>query len=335
MAASSDGGPIALSGLPQPILVRKHQMVSPFDSRPDWSKFMKTVREAEESADGVLVNSFADLEPWYLKRYQEERGMPIFPIGPLSLYKEEAGMKENRGRISSVDNKLLFRWLDEQKEGSVVLVSFGSTARNSKAQIMELGFGLEASGSPFVWVLPTSSYSCVSGGISDDDQWVVELERRVEGRGMIVKGWAPQVVMLGHPAIGGFLTHCGWNSTLEAVAAGVVMATWPHFWDQFFNERFVVDVLKTGLAVGVEEPTVPEDVHKGGSAAKVRREDVQRAVERLMDGGEEGRGRRERARVLSEMAGRAMEEGGSSWQGFQDLIAYILIQHRKKKKIAD
>ncbi|KAK8914581.1 UDP-glycosyltransferase 73C6 [Platanthera zijinensis] len=348
--AESAGGPAAttLPGLPQPpIRISKHQVINARRSSPGWSKILDTIREAEDAADGVLVNSFAELEPCYLERFREEIKKPVWAIGPLSLYKEESEAKAARGRVSSMDNTVLFRWLDAQEAGSVVFVSFGSIARNTAGQVMELGHGLEASGRPFVWAVKEVAEARrreeeAAAPAAMLEEWLSELEKRVEGRGVVIRGWAPQALILGHAATGMFLTHCGWNSVLESVAAGVVMATWPHFADQFLNERFVVDVMGIGAAVGIDEPTivvgVVADQHGTSSsaaeeeaAAKVRREDVERVVEELMRGGggggreEEAEQRRQRARDLAEKATRAMDEAqaGSSCHALNDAIHFV------------
>ncbi|XP_020573221.1 uncharacterized protein LOC110019754 [Phalaenopsis equestris] len=313
-------GSIMIPSLPHPIHISKHEVLSAMRSDPDWSKYMKSIRVAEESADGVLVNSFVELESWYFDKYREATGKPVWPVGPLSLYEEELAVKAARGRVSSVDNKFLFQWLDRQKAGSVVLVSFGSIARNTMAQLVELGHGLEATHRPFVWVVKEAAEKKILGL----DEWMEEFEKRVEGRGMVIKGWAPQAVLLGHIAVGGFVTHCGWNSTLEAVAAGVVIATWPNYYDQFLNAQLVVVVLRIGVEIGVKEPRLFGVGDDDEEAVKVRREEVERAVEKLMEGGEEGEERRKRVRELGKMGRMALEEGGCSWKGLQNVISYAL-----------
>ncbi|KAI0510110.1 hypothetical protein KFK09_010710 [Dendrobium nobile] len=324
VAAASDGFTV-LQGLPHPIRISKQDVftLSPLD--PDKSKYKETIRVAEESADGVLVNSFMELEPKNFERYREEKSKPVWPVGPLSLYKEDLDVKAARGRASSIDNKILFQWLDRQEVGSVVLVSFGSIVRNTMAQLIELGHGLEASGRPFIWVVKEVMEENVPGA----EVWITEFEKMVEGRGMIIRGWAPQAVILGHVAVGGFVTHCGWNSILEALATGVVMATWPHFYDQFLNERLVVEVLKSGVAVGIEQTDYLGVEKHNEAKVKVRREEVERVVENLMGGGEAGEERRQRARELGRQARAAMEEGGSSWKGLQDVINYVSEHQRK------
>jgi hypothetical protein len=143
------------------------------------------------------------------------------------------------------------------------------------------------------------------------------LEERVAGRGMLIRGWAPQVLILNHPAVGGFVTHCGWNSTLEAIAAGLPLVTWPHFSDQFWNEKLAVEVLGIGVSIGVKEPVVWQLVEK---EIVVGREVVEEAVRSIMDGGGEGEERRRKALALSEKARAAVQEGGSSLANLLDLI---------------
>ncbi|XWS68055.1 hypothetical protein CRYUN_Cryun04dG0057500 [Craigia yunnanensis] len=124
----------------------------------------------------------------------------------------------------------------------------------------------------------------------------------MEGNGLIIRGWAPQMLILDHEAVGGFVTHCGWNSTLEGVTYGVPMVTWPLSAEQFFNEKFVTDVLKIGIVVGIQQ-----SVKLLGDL--VKRETIQKAVEEIMVGDRAGE-MRKKAKALGEMAKRAVEKGG-------------------------
>ncbi|EYU38580.1 hypothetical protein MIMGU_mgv1a006196mg [Erythranthe guttata] len=187
---------------------------------------------------------------------------------------------------------------------------------DSDKALMELGLGLEASKKPFIWVIRNAS--------DELQTWLLEekFRERNNGRGLLIHGWSPQVLILSHRSIGGFLTHCGWNSTLEGITAGVPMMTWPLSAEQFFNERLIVNVIKVGVRVGVEVPAMflerENDV--------VKSEEIRRGVEVLMDEGEEGRERRERAREMGEMAKRAVEEGGSSHRNMAALIQDVVVQ---------
>jgi UDP-glucosyl transferase 73C len=198
------------------------------------------------------------------------------------------------------------------KAGSVIFVSFGSLACTEPRQLVELGLGLEASGKPFVWVIKAGDR------LPEVEEWLAEgFEERVEDRGMIIRGWAPQLVILWHQAIGGFVTHCGWNSTLEGICAGVPMVTWPHFGEQFVNERLVVDVLKTGVEVGVEGVTQWATEQK---EVKVGRNAVQAALSKLMDDGIVAEEMRMRAKEFGIKAREALAVGGSSHTNISLLI---------------
>ncbi|CAI0407727.1 unnamed protein product [Linum tenue] len=142
-----------------------------------------------------------------------------------------------------------------------------------------------------------------------------KFEERVSPRGMVIRGWAPQVLILSHPSVGGFLTHCGWNSSLEGISAGVPLVTWPMFADQFCNEKLIVEVVRTGVKVEV----------------LVTREQVERAVRLAMDGGEEEEARRKRAQELAGMARRAVGNGGSSHKNVAMLIEDIIQQQELRK----
>nr|WIW42900.1 UDP-glycosyltransferase [Nicotiana tabacum] len=158
------------------------------------------------------------------------------------------------------------------------------------------------------------------------EKWLMveNFEERIKGRGLVIKGWAPQVLILSHPAIKGFLTHCGWNSTIESVSCGVPMITWPMFAEQFFNEKLIVEVLRIGVQVGVEIPVRWGEEEKVG--VLVHKVQVANAVEKLMDGGEEGEMRRNKAKELGLVARRTMEENGTSRINILNLIQDLLNQ---------
>jgi len=211
-----------------------------------------------------------------------------------------------------------------QKKNSVIYVCLGSICNLTSLQFIELGMALEECERPFIWVIRERNQT------EELNKWIKEssFEERTKGKGFLIKGWAPQVLILSHFSIGGFLTHCGWNSTLEAICAGVPMITWPLFGDQFFNERFVVEILRVGVMVGVESPVNWGDEENVG--VLVKKEDVERAIEKLMDDTNyESEERRKRAKELAEMAKGGVEEGGSSHFNVTLLIQDIL-QHSTK-----
>ncbi|CAL5023265.1 unnamed protein product [Urochloa decumbens] len=252
----------------------------------------------------------------FLACYEAVLGKPVWALGPFCLANRgDAEATASRGNAPDVARQsAVTAWLDAMDtDDSVVFVSFGSLVRKLPNQLFEVGHGLEDSGVPFVWVVKESEAAA-----PEVAEWLAALEVRVAGRGLVVRGWAPQLAVLSHCAVGGFVTHCGWNSLLEAIAHGVPVATWPHFADQFLNERLVVDVLGVGVPVGVAEAAVM--MLGDESAPVVAREDVARAVAALMGDGEEAGERRRKAKEYGEKAHRAMEKGGSSYESLTQLI---------------
>ena len=307
-------------GLPDRIELTRAQLPGAFNpgSYMELKDIRERVRAAEIDAYGVVINSFEELEPRYVDEYRKIRGDKVWCIGPLSLCNKDNLDQVERGNKSSIDELQCLKWLDSRQPGSVVYACLGSLARVTPPQLIELALGLEASNHPFILVIRAGDKA------EEVEKWILEegLEERIKGRGLLIRGWAPQVLILSHPAIGGFLTHCGWNSTLEGVSAGVPMITWPFFSEQFFNEKLVVQVLETGVSVGAEAVVHLGEEEKFG--VKVKKEEIKGAVERVMDEGKEGEERRERARKLGEMAKRAVEVGGSSHLNLTMLIQDIL-----------
>lgn len=172
----------------------------------------------------------------------------------------------------------------------------------------ELAMGIEASGQEFIWVVRSTE--------QDNEEWLPEgFEERTKGKGLIIRGWAPQLLILDHEAVGAFVTHCGWNSMLEGISAGVPMVTWPVFAEQFFNEKLVTQVLRTGANVGSMKWQKPY-------SEGVKKEAIAKAIRRVMVG-EEAEGFRSRAKAYKEMARKAVEIGGSSYSDLTTLLEDI------------
>ncbi|PWZ21247.1 Anthocyanidin 3-O-glucosyltransferase 4 [Zea mays] len=181
--------------------------------------------------------------------------------------------------------------------------------------LVEIGHGLEATKRPFIWVVKP-------GNLAEFERWLSEdgFESRVGETGLVIRDWAPQKAILSHPATGAFVTHCGWNSVLECVAAGLPMVSCPHFAEQFMNEKLVVDVLRVGVPVGVKG-AAQWGVEAEGVLAT--RQDVEGAVAAVMDCGEEGSARRARAAELGRKAREAVVHGGSSFRNVALLIQHV------------
>jgi hydroquinone glucosyltransferase len=263
------------------------------------------------TAAGFLVNTFAEIEPGYaenLRKQAVDQGTfpPAYLVGPLV-----------RPSFDEDGSSACLDWLDQQPAGSVVYVSFGSAGSLSVEQTAELAAGLEDSGHRFIWVVRMPS---LDGENSDwgkshrraeDDPlaWLPEgFLERTSGRGLAMAAWAPQVRVLSHPATAAFVSHGGWNSTLESVAAGVPMVVWPLYAEQKVNA--VVLSENVGLALR------PRATRADGLIA---REEIAAAVRELMGGEEKGRAVRRRAEELQRAAALACAPGGSSWQMLEEV----------------
>lgn len=313
----SDSETFMVPGLPGNISFKKQQLHSSFSSSSTnigiMAGFREKVKESEENAYGIIVNSFDELEGEYVKEYKRVTGKKVWCIGPVSLSNKDALDNAKRGgkpdsKVEEGEEEEYVKWLDLWPERSVIYVCLGSLTRVAPRQLMELGLGLEASKRPFIWVLRDSHNREVMEKIMKGDG----LEERIKGRGMITRNWVPQVLILSHKAIGAFLTHCGWNSTLEGISNGVPLITFPMFSEQFYNEKIIVEVLGIGVNVGAEKlmPIWGED--KDG-VVHVKKEQVRKAIEKVMsEGDEESERVRERAKEYGEKANKAMEKDGSS-----------------------
>ncbi|XP_074558521.1 scopoletin glucosyltransferase-like [Curcuma longa] len=262
-------------------------------------KFIEEIREWEMRSYGVVVNSFYELETEFADHVRQVIGRRTWHVGPVASYDPKPAEEAHE----------CLEWLDESEE-PVLYVCFGSMGSFTAAQLRELALGLKACGHPFIWAIRDAA---------DVQQWWPDgdSERREEKRYLILKGWAPQTAILNHPAVGGFVTHCGWNSCLEAISAAVPMATWPIFADQFFNEKLITEVLEIGVPVGATHCSLIPERRPLIAAAQ-----IEKALRRLMDdGGEEAKSMRTKVRELALMAKKATEEGGSSYDDVDKLVS--------------
>ncbi|KAM3232281.1 UDP-glycosyltransferase 73C4 [Capsicum annuum] len=314
-----ESGPFVIPDLPDRIEVTKAQLPGAFNPGTLCIQDIRDkIRAAETRAYGVVINTFEELEPRYVDEFRKLKDGRLWCIGPLSLCNNDNLDKSQRGNKASFDKEdRLKKWLDSWQPESVVYACLGSLGRITIEQFVELALGLEASGCPFILVIKAGE------GQAPIEDWISEngFEQRTNGRGFLIRGWAPQLLILSHPAVGGFLTHCGWNSTLEGIAAGVPMITWPLFSDQFLNERFLVHVLKTGASVGSQgvmhlgEEEKPE--------VQVNKEEVTKAIEEVMEKEKEGNDRRKKAKELGQIAKKTLESDGSSHLSLTLLIKEI------------
>ncbi|RZR72782.1 hypothetical protein BHM03_00017093 [Ensete ventricosum] len=282
-----------------------------------------------DKAVALLFNTCDALERPFLEYVADAAKKPVWGIGPLlpsqfwsatgSVIHDNAirpkGGGDGDAAIASETDVLEF--LDSKPRGSVIYISFGSLVVPSDAELTALASALEESSRPFIWAIQPRAMRHdadgrpveVGGGAGYFPDGLAE---QAAGRGLVIHGWAPQLLILSHPATGGFVTHCGWNSTVEALGRGVPVLTWPVHGDQVWNAKLVARRLKTGLAIKDERGVVTK--------AKVAE-----AIERLMSDA----GTRERAAALA----RGLFAGGfpaTSEAALDALLDFVAAKCQRK-----
>ncbi|KAF2947031.1 hypothetical protein DAI22_02g339000 [Oryza sativa Japonica Group] len=250
-------------------------------------------------ARGLILNTYDALEQDVVDALRREFPR-VYTVGPLPAFAKAAA-----GEVGAIGGNLwkedtgCLRWLDAQQPGSVVYVNFGSITVMSPAHLAEFAWGLACCGRPFLWVIRPDLVSGEKAMLPEE--FVGETKERG-----VLASWCPQELVLSHPSVGLFLTHCGWNSTLESICAGVPMICWPFFAEQPTNCRYVCD--KWGVGMEID--------------SNVSRTEVARLVREAMEG-ERGKAMRVNAMVWKEKAKEATEEGGSSSRNLDRLIEFL------------
>lgn len=256
-------------------------------------RFLEICREVfnKRTASGLIINTTSCLESSSLSWLQQELNIPVFSLGPLHITASANSslLEEDRSCIE---------WLNKQVPRSVIYISLGSIAKMETKEVLEMAWGLSNSNQPFLWVIRP-------GYIPGSESLQEEVSKIVSEKGYIVK-CAPQGAVLGHPAVGGFWSHCGWNSTLESIMEGVPMICRPFNGEQKLNAIYIESVWRIGFQL-------QGDVERGG---------VARAVKRLIVD-EEVAGMRERALVLKEKLEASVRSGGSSYKALDELAKYL------------
>ncbi|KAI3705754.1 hypothetical protein L1987_75995 [Smallanthus sonchifolius] len=292
-------------GLPP---ITSSDMVAPLLDRNtiDYWAFLETCEQFPKSA-GIIINTFDSLEPKAIKAITDGFCVPNMPTPPIYC----VGPLVATGGDGSHE---CLSWLDMQPSGSVVYLCFGSLGVFSSDQLKEIAKGMETSGHRFLWVvrsLPSNKEEDRFLPPTEPDLDVLLPEgflNRTKDRGLVVKTWVPQVAVLNHNSIGGFVTHCGWNSVLEAVCTGVPMVAWPLYAEQRFNKVVLTDEMKL---------TLPMDESEGGMVTVM---EVEKRVRHLMEG-DEGKVVRKVANAKKEEAAMALSDGGSSHVALSKLVA--------------
>ncbi|KAG0582237.1 hypothetical protein KC19_3G045100 [Ceratodon purpureus] len=324
----SEGRLPATSWEDKPFLIPNFPSILPAHLPP----FQLTVSNAvnsffvEESkplwrAAGVIVNTVYELESpvidglrAYLAENSPNKEVPtIVTMGPVMGELWEGGSTSTfRERLNATPKReACFDWLDQQAESSVLYICFGSIVMPSDAQVHELAVGLESSMQPFLWVL-----RILEAGKTLSQVLPEGFLERTKSRGFVYTSWAPQLHILAHRAVGGFLSHCGWNSAVEGMIMGVPMIAMPVMGDQMLNATLIVKVLGVGIRVneiGVWYETVGKEI-------------IEKAVRTLMTGAD-GEAMRRKAAQVSVTIQKSVRPGGSSYENLA-----LFLRHLKSLK---
>ncbi|KAJ0775629.1 putative flavonol 3-O-glucosyltransferase [Helianthus annuus] len=258
-------------------------------------------------AKGIMVNTFLELETHAMKSFTDTNFPPVYPVGPLLNLDGVAGKADDMDAI---------KWLDSQPPSSVVVLCFGSMGSFSEVQVKEIALGLEQSGHRFMWSL------CLTPSkeqLLDDPRELLPdgfLERTV-GIGKVI-GWAPQVSLLSHEAVGGFVSHCGWNSMLESLWFGVPTATWPMYAEQQLNAFEMVVELE--LAIDLKMDYKIDMFNPAANIVIVTADEIENGITRLM----EDNNVRAKVKEISKVSRVTVAEGGSSYASVNYLVQEIM-----------
>ncbi|GAB2272318.1 hypothetical protein Dimus_007138 [Dionaea muscipula] len=264
--------------------------------------------EQVKGADFIIINSVQELEGTTIAALDKKH--PTYAIGPIL----PDGFTERRVATSLWSESECTQWLDSKPRGSVLYISFGSYAHTTKQVIHEIAHGLLQSKVNFIWVVRADIVS------SDDPEPLPDgFEETTRGTGLVVQ-WCNQNKVLSHAAVGGFLTHCGWNSILESAWCAVPLLCFPLYTDQFTNRKLVVDDWKIGLNLC------------DGNA--VQRDQVSRKIDSLMKEGKLAEDLRVQVKKVKRILEDARAHGGSSDKQFAKFIQDVKqkIDHKKGLK---
>lgn len=266
------------------------------------------------NSSAVIFNTFHELERDVLDAISSKFSRCIYTIGALPMMLE--GLKEDplwrNTQVKSIGSNLwkedstCISWLDKKEPNSVLYVNFGSFTVISDERLKELAWGLFSSNKTFLWIIRPdvlTGYSAILPKEFFDE--IIQ-----DDRGMF-SSWCSQHEVLSHPAVGGFLSHCGWNSMLESLCNGVSMICWPFYADQQTNSRYACDVWGMGTKID----------------NNVKREKFEEIVRELMEGNGRGIQKKYKNKCCSYWKTKVEEatrNGGTSYSNFDRLIKEVL-----------
>nr|AYW01717.1 glycosyltransferase UGT71AE1 [Carthamus tinctorius] len=296
---ANPGPPLIIPSYAEP--VPPSALPNVFTDKDSWSnRFGRYTRKYRE-AKGIIINTFQALEPHALLSY-DDKTPPVYTVGPM--------LKPEK---PTPDNELL-QWLDGQPKSSVLVLCFGSRGWFEQDQVKQIAIAIERSGYRFIWSLrqpPSGSQKGFPGEHKEYNEVLPDgFLDRIAGKGKVV-GWIPQTAVLAHLAVGGFVSHCGWNSILESLWYGVPTATWPIYNEQQLNAHYFVNELGLGVEISLDYNQLNKNQRL------VSAEEIEKGIRQVMDSSSEVRAKVEEMKAKSRMA---VEEGGSSSESLRHLV---------------
>ncbi|KAJ8765536.1 hypothetical protein K2173_014658 [Erythroxylum novogranatense] len=258
-------------------------------------------------SSAILFNTFDELEQEVLDAIVATKFPNIYTVGPLPLMERHTPRYDSKSLRSCLweEDTYCLEWLDQRAPNSVLYVNYGSVAMMTAEDLTEFARGLADSKQPFLWIIRSD---IVKGDSATLPEGFLE---EIKDRGLLTS-WCAQEQVLAHPSVGAFLTHCGWNSTVETISYGVPVICWPFFADQQTNSRYACTTWGIGMEVNPD----------------VKREEVANLVREMMEG-DDGKRMRKKTLDWKKKAEEATDIGGSSYIGFDRLIREALTCGRK------
>lgn len=240
------------------IFMHYYYMKSYFSNMVESPSTKRLLQCFERSCNIVLIKSFRELEGKYIDYLSDLIKKKVVPVGPL--VQDPIEQNDHEKGVTEI-----IQWLDKKERSSTVSVSFGSEYFLSKEEMEDIALGLELSGVNFIWVV---RFPC-GVKVKVDEELPESFLERTKERATVIEGWAPQMKILGHPSIGGFVSHCGWSSVMESMKLGVPIIAMPMHVDQPLNARLVEDV-----GIGLEV--------RRNKCGRIQREEMARVIKEVV-----------------------------------------------------
>ncbi|KMT08455.1 hypothetical protein BVRB_6g141320 [Beta vulgaris subsp. vulgaris] len=291
------------------------------DKEGGWSMLIHDISRRFREVKGIIVNTFVELESYAIQTLHDHDKIPnVYPVGSVVALDVHNRYGGGGPQLEDRDDSIM-RWLDEQPLSSVVFLCFGSMGSFDEEQMKEIANGLDRCGHRFLWSLrrPSSRGKVVlpSENVIFEEALPEGFLDRTTHRGKII-GWASQVQILAHQAIGGFVSHCGWNSILESLWFGVPIATWPIYSEQQLNAFELIKELELAVDIRMD---YRRDLRMNNGNFVVMAEEVETGVNTLMSMGDQ---MRQRIREMSDTSRKVLQNGGSSHNCLTRFIREVL-----------